>query len=90
MSLVKYIGPTQTFKAAVLNPKNTVDFIDISVETGQFYDIDITPDQSIPIMFVNGQQVFHPDTTLWVTFLSLGGRVPYAPVCLMNHWEVPR
>ena len=62
MPRVKYIGPTQTFKAAALESPNVDNFIDISVETGQFYDINIIPDQSAPVMFINGQQVIHPDT----------------------------
>lgn len=83
--LVKYIGPTQTFKAVSLNPQNINDWPEIAVEENQEYDIDIQYEG--PQIIINGQQTLHPDGTLWVVFQGQG-RIPYSKECIKRQWEV--
>lgn len=82
---LEYMGPTQTFKAAALDPGN-LNLIDISVENGKQYIVEIQQDG--PITVFNGNIIVDPNTTMWVIFPSLGGRIPYSPEAILKQWRM--
>ena len=82
---LEYIGPTQTFKAASLNPTD-LTLIDIEVETGKQYIVELQQDG--PITIINGQTIIDPNTTFWIIFPSLGGRIPYSPEAILKQWKI--
>ena len=82
---LEYIGPTQTFKAAALSPQD-LTFIDITVENGKQYIVELQQDG--PVTIFNGNMVVDPNTTMWVIFPSLGGRIPYSPEAILKQWRL--
>ena len=80
-----YLGPTQTFKAAALHPQD-LSLVDISLEQNQIYTVEVQQDG--PTQIFNGTLVLDPNTTLWIIFHSLGGRIPYSPEAVLNHWRL--
>lgn len=82
---LEYIGPTQTLQAASLDPLD-LTLIDIEVETGKQYIVELQQDG--PITIINGQTIVDPDTTFWIIFPSLGGRIPYSPEAILKYWKL--
>lgn len=77
MSKVKYIGQKEEYTDILTKE-------DIVLSPGEYYDIDISLDG--PQMIVNGQQMIHPDSTVWI---HVGDKIsiPYAPSLVSNFWE---
>lgn len=82
---LEYIGPTQTFKAAALDPRD-LTLVDILVENGKQYIVELQQDG--PITIFNGNVTIDPNTTIWIIFPSLGGRIPYSPEAILNQWRL--
>ncbi len=82
---LEYIGPTQTFKAAALNPQD-LNLIDIKIENGKQYIVELQQDGAVTVY--NGNVMMDPNTTIWVIFPSLGGRIPYSPEAILNQWRL--
>ena len=82
---LEYIGPTQTFKAAALDPRD-LNLIDISVENGKQYIVEMQQDG--PVTIFNGDVMIDPNTTMWIIFPSLGGRIPYSPEAILKQWRM--
>lgn len=82
---LEYIGPTQTFKAATLNPQD-LTLIDILIENGKQYIVELQQDG--PITVINGQTIVDPNTTMWIIFPSFGGRIPYSPEAILKQWRL--
>jgi hypothetical protein len=57
---LKYIGPTQTFKAASLT--NALGLVDITLEEGSHHIAELQQDG--PTTMINGQFVVDPRTTM--------------------------
>lgn len=83
---LEYIGDTQTFKAAPLNPSDITNFIDIFIETGKQYIVELQQDG--PITVINGQMIIDPNATFWIIFPSFGGRIPYSPEAILKQWKM--
>ena len=82
---LEYTGPTQTFKAAALHPQD-LSFVNIEVENGKQYIVELQQDG--PVTVYNGNVIIDPNTTMWVIFPSLGGRIPYSPEAILNQWRL--
>lgn len=82
---LEYIGPTQTFKAAALDPMD-LNLIDISVENGKQYIVELQQDG--PVTMINGNLLIDPNTTIWIIFPSFGGRIPYSPEAILKQWRI--
>ena len=82
---LEYIGPTQTFKAASLNPTD-LTLIDIPVENGKQYIVELQQDG--PVTMINGNLLIDPNTTMWIIFPSFGGRIPYSPEAILKQWRI--
>lgn len=82
---LQYIGDTQTIKAASLHPQD-LTLIDINLNNGQQYIVELQQDG--PITMLNGQLIIDPNTTIWIIFPSLGGRIPYSPEAILKQWRL--
>lgn len=82
---LEYIGPTQTLQAAALNPRD-LSFVDIEVENGKQYIVELQQDG--PIQIFNNNFIVDPNTTMWIIFPSLGGRIPYSPEAILKQWRL--
>lgn len=82
---LEYMGPTQTFKAATLDPGN-LNLVDIFIENGKQYLVELQQDG--PVTIINGNMMIDPNTTIWIIFPSLGGRIPYSPEAILKHWKM--
>lgn len=59
---------------------------DLETTTGQIHIVDLRAEG--PVMIVNGQTIMDDNTTIWITFPSIGGRIPYSPIAIFNHWRM--
>ena len=82
---LEYIGPTQIFKAAALNPQD-LSLIDIPIENNKQYIVELQQDG--PVTIFNGTTIIDPNTTIWIIFPSLGGRIPYSPEAILKQWRM--
>lgn len=82
---LEYIGPTKTFKAAALDPRD-LHLIDIFIEHGKQYIVEMQQDG--PVTVFNGNVMIDPNTTIWIIFPSLGGRIPYSPEAILKQWKM--
>lgn len=82
---LEYIGPTQTFKAAALNPQD-LSLIDLLLENGKQYIVELQQDGAITVF--NGNVVIDPDITMWIIFLDKQCRIPYSPEAILKQWRM--
>ncbi len=82
---LEYIGPTQTFKAAALDPQD-LNLIDLPLENGKQYIVEIQQDG--PVTVINGQYLIDPNTTIWIIFLDKQCRIPYSPEAILKQWRI--
>lgn len=82
---LEYIGPTQTFKAAVLNAQD-LSLIDILLENSKQYIVELQQDG--PVTIFNGNILIDPNTTMWIIFLDKQCRIPYSSEAILNQWRM--
>ena len=82
---LQYIGETQTIQAAALHPQD-LSLIDIYLEHDKQYIVELQQDG--PITIINGTTIMDPNTTIWIIFSDLGGRIPYSPEAILHQWRL--
>lgn len=83
--ILKYIGPTQTFKAIPLHDSKNLELIDIFLEENKEYQVELQPDGQVMIF---NDQVTMPG--IWIIFPSLGGCIGYSSEAILKQWKMIR
>lgn len=76
---VQYIGEDTVWH-------NLLPEIDIELKKDSYYNVEVSIDG--PQMFVNGQQIITPESTVIISFAD-NVWIPYAPDLVSNFWRLP-